>query len=81
MIRTAVLMLTPHRALFEAFEKEAQDLESFGPVLHPGLYLQAQREPWRQDVRAMFAASLRFIREAERISASFERHATGDRDG
>lgn len=43
-------MLGPHLSVFEQFEKEASELQSFGPVLAPELFLRSEREPWRKDI-------------------------------
>lgn len=63
-IAIALLIIEPHRDLLRRFEVEARDLESFGPVLAPALFLKSQRETWRADIRAIFAAAEAFCAEA-----------------
>ena len=68
-------LLSAYARLFERLEREAKDLESFGPVLAPGLFLQMQREPWRADVREAFAAALAFVRAMDAIRDKAARRA------
>jgi len=59
-IRTAHLILGVHRDVLARLERERQQLESVGPVLAPGLYLRAQREPWRKPVGDAVRAALAY---------------------
>ena len=61
-IRTAHLILSVHRDVLARIERERQQLENVGPVLAPGLYLRAQREPWRKPVGDAVRAAIAFDR-------------------
>lgn len=69
--RTAHLILGMYADLFARFEREAMDLESFGPMLATDLYLRAEREPWRKEVRDAFKAAKTFVDAMDRLA---ERH-------
>lgn len=71
-IRCAHDLLRIYIELFDRFEGETKDLELFGPVLAPALFIQQQREPWREDVRQAFRAAACFVREMDDIA---KRHA------
>lgn len=77
-IALALMMLEPHRDLLERFEQEAVDLESFGHIVDPTLFRRAMSEPWRQDVRAVFAAARRFLSDAGASREQLLQHASGE---
>jgi hypothetical protein len=61
-IRTAHMLLAMQRDTLARIERERQHLESVGPVLAPGLFLRAQREPWRKPVGDAVRAAIAFDR-------------------
>ena len=77
-IAVALVLLEPHRDLLERFEKEALDLENFGHIVDPTLYRRATSDPWRQDVRAVFAAARRFPAEASASRGQLLHHTSGE---
>lgn len=61
-IRTAHMILAMHRDVLARIERERQQLENVGPVLAPGLFLRAQREPWRKPLGDAVRAAIAFDR-------------------
>lgn len=59
-IRTAHLILGVHRDVLARIERERQDLETVGAVFSPGLFMRAQREPWRKSIGDAVRAALAF---------------------
>lgn len=70
--RTAYALLQAHLPLFEQLEREAERLESVGPLLHPTFFMKVQSEPWREDVREAFRAAAAFVRKMDEV---MDRHA------
>jgi len=67
-IAMALMLLEPHRALLERFDH----------IVDPTLFRRAMSEPWRQDVRAVFAAARRFLADAGASREQLLEHATGE---
>lgn len=59
-IRTAHMILATHRDVLARIERERQDLETVGAVFSPGLFMRAQREPWRRPLGDAVRAALAF---------------------
>lgn len=60
-VRDAVNALSANRAIMERFLKECRDMESFGPTLAPGLFLDKRRERISNAIAPMFQASILLI--------------------
>lgn len=76
--RTAHAVLAMERKLIDAFLKEAADLESFGHILHPTLFRQAQSEPWRDEINRMLRAAVAFDEAYVRMEQSLLQHMPED---
>ena len=62
-VGTCAALLRSEMAIFEQYEKEAALMESVGPVLAPGLFLDAERQACDALVRPIFALAARFVRD------------------
>ncbi|CCJ07044.1 hypothetical protein [Methylocystis sp. SC2] len=60
-LNAAVGILRPHVALFEAFKQERADMESFGPVLAPGLYLDREKRAVSDLMAPLYEAGQRLV--------------------
>lgn len=64
-VSTAVMVLKMEQPTFEAFLKEARDMENFGHVVNPTLYMNPERKGANAVVQPLFEAALKFIAEYE----------------
>lgn len=78
--RTAYALLQVHLPLFDQFEREAESLESIGPIVDPTFFRKAQAEPWRQDVREAFRAAAAFVRTMDELQDRFARRGAESAD-
>lgn len=64
-VSTAVMVLKMEQPTFEAFLKEARDMENFGHIVNPTLYMSPERQGANAIVQPLFEAALKFIAEYE----------------
>lgn len=64
-ISVAATLLRPHLPLFERFEKERRDMQSFGAVAHPTLYRDEERRAVSALVSPLFIAAQNYLREVD----------------
>lgn len=80
-VSTAVMVLKSEQPTFEAFLKEARDMENFGHVVDPTLYKNPERRAASAVVQPLFEAALTFIRTYEahiaRSKAALEKVSAG----
>lgn len=69
-VGTCAALLRSEMAVFEQYEKEAVLMDSAGPVLAPGLFLDPARQACDALLRPVFAAAARFVREYDAAAAS-----------
>jgi hypothetical protein len=61
-ITTAVMMLRHEQETFEAFLKECRDMENFGHIVDPTLFMNPERSAASALMRPLFEAAIAFIR-------------------
>lgn len=61
-VSTCVLLLKPHRELFERFFREQRDMENFGHIVDPTLYKDSERRAVAAVVAPLFADALKLVK-------------------
>lgn len=61
-VSTAVMVLRMEQATFEAFLKEARDMENFGHIVDPTLYKNPERRAANAVVQPLFEAAVAFVK-------------------
>lgn len=75
-LNAAAGILRPHVALFEAFKQERADMESFGPVLAPGLYCDREKRAVSDLMVPLYEAGQRLVETFDaQINAAVEKSA------
>lgn len=76
-VSLAVQVLRAQTEMFEAYEREAEHMDSVGPILDPTLFMSAERQAADAVMRPLFAAAHRFVREYD-VHVAAARGAVGE---
>lgn len=69
-IATAALLISAYRDLFDRYEKEAQHMDSVGPILNPTLFMNPERQRVDAALRPVFRGARIFLETVETAQKS-----------
>lgn len=64
-VSVAAEILKPHADFFERYAREAESMDSVGPILNPTLFKDPERVAVDRFMRPIFAAARAFVRDVE----------------
>ena len=71
-IAMAVQLIGEQRGTIEAFQKEARDMENFGHIVDPTLYINRERQITAQILGPIYDAALNFVKVYESHTAKMK---------
>lgn len=69
-ISLCATLLATHRDLFERFMKESRDMESFGAIVDPTLFMSSERRATEAILKPLYQAALALLDEHDRQIAA-----------
>jgi hypothetical protein len=60
-LSTAYMLLKPFEPLILQFQRESREMESFGPILNPTLFMNSERRATEAILKPIYGEALRFI--------------------
>lgn len=69
-ITTAVMLLSAERGTFEQFMREARDMDNFGHITDPTLFISSERRATEAILKPLYQAALDFIAAYDRQIAA-----------